>query len=209
MLCWMAGALTPDEESRIDSVLGGARNPINWLVRGIWLFKSAQVLLDAKEAVDKRLWRSSLFQMSRWRRPSDEEIREHSLAFEESMGLGMASVLLRGLAIENLLKGILVQHDAERWVPRPGAAHKPLYHWTHDLETLARNAEVMLDQEDGRVCRQLTLFIEWGGRYPTAMAPKKHGPEGASWKGDDNRRVDTLYKRLREQLQNAIGIKGL
>jgi hypothetical protein len=145
--------------------------------------------------------------MSWLRRPSDEEIRDHSDAFEESMGLGMASVLLRGLAIENLLKGILVQRDAERWVPRPAAAHRPLYHWTHDLETLARDAEVELDQEDVRVCRQLTLYVEWGGRYPTAMAPKKHGPEGASWKGDDDKRVDTLFKRLREHLQNAIGIK--
>jgi hypothetical protein len=196
-----------DDAARIDSVLGGARNPINWLVRGLWLFRSAQVLLDAKQSADRRLWTSSLFHMSWLRRPSDEEIRNHSHAFEESMGLGMASVLLRGLAIENLLKGILVQRDPEKWVPRPAAAHRPLYHWTHDLETLARDAEVELDQDEVRVCRQLTLYIEWGGRYPTAMAPKKHGPEGASWKGDDDTRVDTMFNRLREQLKNTIGIE--
>jgi hypothetical protein len=205
----VAGKLDPDEESRIDSVLGGARNPINWLVRGVWLYKSAQVLLDAKQATDRRLWASRLSNRSWFNRPSDEEIREHSDAFEESMGLGMTSVLLRGLAIENLLKGTLVHRDAERWVPRPTAAHRPLYHWTHDLEVLARDAEVELDEEDLRVCRQLTLYIEWGGRYPTAMAPKKHGPEGASWKGDDDKRVEALYVRLRQQLQNAIGLEDL
>jgi hypothetical protein len=118
----------------------------------------------------------------------------------------MVSVLLRGLAIENLLKGILVHRNAERWVPRPSAANRPLYHWTHDLEFLARDAEVELDGEDVRVCRQLTLYIEWGGRYPTAMAPKKHGREGASWKGDDDERVEGLYMRLRHQLQKAIGV---
>jgi hypothetical protein len=205
----MAGDLSAEEESRIDSVLGGARNPNNWLVRAVWLYKSAQVLLEAKEATDERLWSSSLFHMSWLRRPTDEQIREHSLTFEESMGFGMTSVLLRGLAIENLLKGILVQRDADRWVPRPAAANRPLYHWTHDLETLARDADFQLDQEDVRVCRQLTLYVEWGGRYPTAMAPKKHGPEGATWKGDDDKRVDMLFTSLREQLQNAIGIKDL
>ena len=39
------------------------------------------------------------------------------------------------------------------------------------------------------------------------MAPKKQGPEVASCKGNDNKRVDTLFKRLREQVENAIGIK--
>jgi hypothetical protein len=198
--------MTSEEQARIDSVLGGARNPLNWLTRATWLYRSAEVLLEAKREAGQRLWSSSLFGGA-IAKVTDEQLREHSRAFEESMGFGMASVLLRGLAIENLLKGILVQRDPEKWVPRPTAADGRLYRWTHNIERLAKLAQIDLDKADARVCRQLTLYIEWGGRYPTAMAPKDHGPEGASWQGQDDELVHTMFQRLRQTLQDAVGLK--
>lgn len=197
-----------EEQARIDSVVGGARNPINWLVRATWLYKSAEVLLEAKREAGQRLWSSPLFGGG-IARATDDQLREHSQAFEDSMGFGMASVLLRGLAIENLLKGILVQRDPEKWVPRPAAADRRLYRWTHDIERLAKLAQMEFDEEDARVCRQLTLYVEWGRRYPTAMEPKNHGPEGASWKSQDDGLVQRMFQRFRQQLQDAVGLKEL
>jgi len=92
---------------------------------------------------------------------TDDQLREHNRAFEDSMGFGMASVLLRGLAVENLLKGILIQRDPEKWGTEASHGRQRLYRWTHDIERLAKLAQVELDEEDARVSRQLTLYIEW------------------------------------------------
>jgi hypothetical protein len=53
------------------------------------------------------------------------------------MGFGASSHMLFGLAIETLVKGILVQRDLAKWVPNPGAANIGRYSWKagngHDL----------------------------------------------------------------------------
>jgi hypothetical protein len=79
-----------------------------------------------------------------------------------------ASYLLRGLAIENLLKGLLVARDpsqvrrAIRWnVSRGG----------HDLVQLSRLAGLDIDEDEQRVLDALTEAVIWAGRYPV---PRNH-----------------------------------
>jgi hypothetical protein len=147
--------------------------------------------------------------MSRQR--SDEAIKDYSEALENSMGFSTTSVLLRAFAIENLLKGLLVQADPKQWVPRPASANKSLYpSWGrkgHKLTDLAAAAGIELSDEEVRVCRQLVLYLEWGGRYPTAPRPSNHGPDGATWHSVDDEVVERIYTRLRVRLRDAIGLR--
>jgi hypothetical protein len=68
--------------------------------------------------------------------------------------------LLAALALENLLKGILVAKSPEK-VTKLG--------WRgpgHDLLQLCKDAKVKLSAKQERVIERLTAYLKWAGRYP-------------------------------------------
>jgi hypothetical protein len=182
----------------LDSVVGGARNPRNWLFRAEGLMRCADELEAAHERSRNRWLRASVeAQLFR----SDETVRELHEAIEESLSFGGPALMLRGFAIENLLKGLLVARDPEQWVKRRPTQ---LFNWTHDLRTLATQVQAHLEPAEQEVVDRLTLFIQWGGRYPTAMKAKDHPPSGASWSSDDLPVISALFTRFKALFEQQV-----
>jgi len=78
-----------------------------------------------------------------------------------------SATLLFGLAIENLLKAIIISKE-----PKPVENGK-LRDWPgngHELIRLAENANINLNMQQRDLLNRLVAFIEWAGRYPV---PKK------------------------------------
>ena len=90
--------------------------------------------------------------------------------------------------------------------PKVKANPKKLYSWGHDVQKLAAAARIDLSDPEIEVVDNLTSFIEWAGRYPTAMTPEAHG-EGASWSSDQVQTVRGLTDRLRTTLRDDCGLK--
>src|SRR5256885_8524170 len=103
----------PDEE-QLNSLLGGARNPLNWLARAEGHMKAADALTDRWSEASHRLHLEGMQIMARLIEPPQPSA-EIDL-FDETMGYGFGAMLHRALAVENLLKGLLVKRDPEQWV---------------------------------------------------------------------------------------------
>jgi hypothetical protein len=127
----------------------------------------------------------------------------HIDLFDETLGYGFGAMFHRSLAVENLLKGILVRREPDVWVK---ANPKRLYEWGHDIRALAAAADIELDPHEDSVVDNLTRFIMWVGRYPTAMTPAHHG-KGGSWSTDEVAWVALFTDRLRTMLRSESGLK--
>src|SRR6266851_9321540 len=162
-------------EALLDSVVGGARNPVNWLARAEAHIRCAELLFSAWQKRSKELYEANIrgwLDLGHDRDPWEMSAE----ALEECLSFGPIAFMHRALAIENYLKGILVARDPEKWVKR----QPKMFDWTHDLVRLCNDVGFPLTQDQTEVANRLTGFIYWGGRYPTASHPKHHG-EGARW----------------------------
>jgi len=86
--------------------------------------------------------------------------------------LGGVFWLNAGLALENLLKGIIVQDDPASVVN--GTITNPLK--THNLLRLATRASVPLDPVEGFFLWVGTECVKWAGRYPCSTSPDESAP---------------------------------
>jgi len=76
---------------------------------------------------------------------------------------GPIFLMLAGLAIENLLKAILIRR-AGRFRPE----------WiSHELARLCRDAGVRLNSVERQFVRRLTDYVEWAGKYAAPTKPSK------------------------------------
>jgi hypothetical protein len=76
------------------------------------------------------------------------------------------ATFLYGLAIENLLKAILMKNEPDR------VSEGKLRKWPsggHDLIALATTSRIELTAEERDLLQRLTHFIRWAGRYPIPM----------------------------------------
>ena len=112
-------------------------------------------------------------------------------------GLFATAFLLFGYAIENLLKGLIVQAGGNRT--------------GHNLSELAKEAKVMneLDKDEQELLKRLTVHVRWAGRYPVALAKEREGippgsimPYAMLHPKTDAALVEQLFARL-ESLYDA------
>jgi hypothetical protein len=91
-----------------------------------------------------------------------EEGQPLTSAQEMDLRLRGPFAMLAGLSIENMLKGLIVQHGFE-------------YAKTHNLVDLSKRANIKWKQASGAnaLLVRLTTFVEWAGRYPVALSEKK------------------------------------
>ncbi len=85
----------------------------------------------------------------------------------DHLELVMPASLLYGLAVENLLKAIILKNV------KPAATRRRLPEWPsdgHDLEKLASRAIVTLNDCERDMLRRLSAFVRWAGRYPIPKA---------------------------------------
>ena len=133
-----------EEEFEFDGLI-----PERWISQARRLSASADLLFNA--------YLKDLHRFGKVRKVSSLKNLEHA----------MPATLLYGLALENLLKAILVHNDPSR------TSNGRLAEWPgggHDLSVLAREAEVALDSVETDLLKRLSQFIKWAGRYPI---PKK------------------------------------
>lgn len=126
------------------------------------------------------------------------EVEAHKL---ENLELGLAWMLLTGLALENLVKAVLLKRKPE--LARPGQMPK----WPGDGHNLARlfaEAEVPLSAPERDCLDRLTKFILWRGRYPAPrdveeLMPTEAVPGGGTpymMPANDHRLAAQLFARL-------------
>jgi hypothetical protein len=126
-----------------------AETPAIWALSARHLKHSADLIFDAYEI--------DLQQMARDVSPLELN----------NLEVASAATLLFGLAIENLLKAIIISKE-----PKTVEDGK-LRNWHgngHELILLAEKANIMLDEQQKDLLQRLVAFVEWAGRYPV---PKK------------------------------------
>ena len=108
---------------------------------------------------------------------------------------GVVSMLL-GMALENLLKAIIISkcpiiehgNKLRNW-PKDG----------HDLISLAEKAGIPLDHQYDQILQRLTTYIRWAGRYPV---PKKASQNCMDLPLQiyEKKLYDEIYKKLWGQI---------
>lgn len=131
-----------------------AQDPFYWLMKARELDQAASLIWKAMRE-DWQLLSSA---------PVGAAIgHEHA----PSAGLSGVFWLNAGLALENLLKGILIESDPTLIIG--GAITSRLK--THSLLRLAKNAAVSLDVNDAFFLSIGTKCVQWAGRYPRSTKP--------------------------------------
>jgi hypothetical protein len=96
---------------------------------------------------------------------SDDELQ--NLCNLEIVGCAM---LLYGLSIENVAKGLIVKANP------PTVVNGKLREWSgsgHNQMELLKEAGVNLSPQEQDLAIRLTAFVEWAGRYPIPKAVQK------------------------------------
>jgi hypothetical protein len=128
------------------------------------------------------------------KRPADQRIVD-DLKYSD---VGPVYLMLVGLAIESLVKGILVHRDPRSVVE--GKLSCQLLH--HDLPVLFGAAQIRLDPAEKRFVTRLKEAIMWYGRYPvpTKAQRRKRKPE-VFVSASDPDLFDALYERIEVDLR--------
>ena len=81
----------------------------------------------------------------------------------QNLELAGSATLLYGLALENIIKAIIIDQDPN--VVKDGKLRKWLGNG-HDQILLIQMTSVSLDEQQKDLLRRMTAFVEWAGRYP-------------------------------------------
>jgi len=201
----------------IESAVQGGRNPNNWYCSAESLRRAALSLRVAIQESNDELRR--VVELMRQLPDHDEierrldpgtntayitagEARVYEVLAESSRNrpasvTGVA-MMLEGLALENLAKGVIVANAPARIQPNSGRP-RDLTNWGHIDSPMLRDAGVTLSETQHEVVKRLRQFVEWGGRYPIAKdALKMEG--GITWNSSDFEVIDALYDQLSTEL---------
>jgi hypothetical protein len=158
-----------------------ANDPLFWLKQARELDQAAMLIWTAI--------REDFLRMSRFAVGTSLDVTE-----VPSQGLGGVFWLNAGLALENLLKGIVIQDDPSSVVS--GVIAKRLR--THNLVKLAKFASVPLDVQDAFYLYTAMRCVTWAGRYPSSIDANETKPPVFS-------EADvTRYKHLFNRLSNLF-----
>jgi len=176
------------------SVAEGARNPGNWIFDADALMASARLVVDGW-----RQARTALFSVGMTPQAA-EQMRQHPELWAADVFM-----MLAGMAVEDLLKAIILIREPALVQPNPAAPTQMLDRSisSHDLARLGSRAGISLDADERSFASRLSSFVLWVGRYPLAktlqaMAPVPGGSDLRSV--EDPKDVDAaeaLFRRLR------------
>lgn len=100
--------------------------------------------------------------------------------------------MLMGMAIENMLKGLIVQQT-----PRTESATRTVAQH-HQLAQLASDAQFKIDTAERELLKRLTTFIYWAGRYPVPPTAAK-AQDSRALRSDDYARLVAMSQRLTDR----------
>lgn len=145
-----------------------------WVSKANSLRKSALILWTAYMLEEERL----------------DSLGEAALGQSFELGHEDTAMMLIGMAIENLLKGILIARDSS--LIENGKTASRLK--THDLTKLITWAGISIDKYDTQLCALLSDFITWQGRYPVPL--ESSAIRGLFRAKYDWKTLDNLFVRI-------------
>ena len=178
-------SMTLSDSESASEYADAAREPGLWLSQAKTLHRAAALVHDdLHEAIrDRRLARDT---------------RQVKLLL---MGPFM---LLSGLAIENVLKAVIVQRDpsivSDTGISKgawPGGKDG------HALEEMAINVTGSLSNEERELTHRLEDFVRWGGRYPVPLKAAQRLSQ--RFKPSDRDAIDNLFARLVAIMESEKG----
>lgn len=101
----------------------------------------------------------------------------------------LSYMLLAGLALENLVKGILIARN-----PELITEHLDTTLGRHNLVGLAQRVGGKLSKEETRLLTQLSQYVLWGGRYP--IAKNYQASSERNFSTQDPVKIDSLFERF-------------
>jgi hypothetical protein len=161
------------EEFFAWSVADGARNPGNWIVDADALMASARLVLDGWRRARTAVFSAGMAP------EAAEQMRQHPELWAADVFM-----MLAGMAIEDLLKAIMIIGEPTLVRPNPSAPTQMLDNSIshHDLGRLAARAGIPVNSEERAFLARLSGFVQWAGRYPLAKSLEAMAP--ASGSGD-------------------------
>jgi hypothetical protein len=136
----------PNDTKSGFELVGG--EPHAWLIEAKQLKRAADLVLPELREI---------FSVSPQGRPRFEDAK-----------LFNSYMLLAGLALENLAKGILVKRN-------PGVVTQDKFILKgHDLQQLAQQVLSTLSKNELDILNRLTEFVTWAGRYPINLYAAKN-----------------------------------
>ncbi len=164
-----------------------AHDPLFWLKQAKELNRSAMLI-----------WAAMLEDLERISKLEVGAVIE--LEQVPNANLGGVFWLNAGLALENLLKGIIVQDEPDSVIK--GRITGRLR--THDLFKLAKRASIDLDVIDAFYLSVGTQCVLWAGRYPCSMRPDETGL--AVFSESDVIIYKSLFERLAGRFDTCTSI---
>jgi hypothetical protein len=114
---------------------------------------------------------------------------------------GRVFFLLAGLAIENLVKGLLVQ----RLSFGSNFTSLPRELKGHGIKERLRRLRINLSPEEEQLVRRFEIAVTWAGRYPVPRdADEMHGT-GTTTRVTDAQEFGAFYDRLESLLSRKKG----
>ncbi len=101
----------------------------------------------------------------------------------ENLEISGCGTLLYGLAVENILKGILLSTSQD------AIDHGKLRKWPgggHDLVLLAAEAKITLSVTEEDILKRLSACVRWAGRYPIPKKSEKMGLSQCAYPSGDS-----------------------
>lgn len=109
-----------------------------------------------------------------WRMVAHELLAASDVLRRESSTthtFGAVSLMLCGMAIENLLKALWLKQGNQ--ISHSGTFQPVLNAGAHGLQQLAQVAHFAVSTIEGDILPRLSPFIEYGGRYPIPKSSQK------------------------------------
>ena len=154
-----------------------AKEPGEWFRLADWLKYSAMILEDKID----NLFELHMKAVDKYGEDSDEAVD----AFVHWIGVENTFYFLMALAIENIIKGKLIEQDPDKVHfiakidPVSGKVLEPIkidYSWGHNLDDLARRlcnvSKLKLNKKQEIILEHMGELIIWGGRYPAPSSFK-------------------------------------
>ena len=181
-----------------------AKNPGEWYRLADWLKYSAMIL----EAQLDRLFELYLAAIDKYGEESEHE--EVIDRFTDWVGVENTYYLLMALAVENIIKGKLIEHNPDKIhfiakidpltdkVLEPMKIHYPWGHNTYELaKQLSKVSKLKLSKKQEEMLGHMGELIIWGGRYP-APSNFKVKSKNPFWNlsDPDRRKIHKLVSKL-------------
>lgn len=183
-----SGTPIPSEATWRNWFESEAKHPYTWKIKADGLMRSANVLLtQAREDI--------------------KHVADSGDIHVQPPVLG-AYVMIAGLAIENLLKGILVMRYQHLDIKVFMEAIRG-----HDLNLLARDAGLGVDQRDSFLLEKVTSYTIWAGKYPAPLGFDEFVPcdyPDGGWGPvtviamSDSVRIQSLFNRLESMFESEF-----